>query len=325
MTIRLLPIERVRDLSQTQFEGLLLYDRPVIIEGGIEDWHACERWRPEYFAEKVGDLRIRLKVSSTHIHPDFEQMRMRLDFPLLFRMLAETAGRILGRDRSRAVEMTLREFLVLLGTPSLGCHYMAGAEELSLLYGGKWNEALAALRADFQVPRYIPQTRLDSAALWVSGKGVRSHLHYDGHCLHNLNAQITGSKHVQLYSPAQMDKMYPYLYTRGQPYTFSRVNVEDVDESKFPLFRELEGFEATLQPGDLLLIPAYWYHTFKHLGDFNTNVNFWWRAEFVRLTPASAREYLGTTALAVLAQAKIPPIWLVGWLRKIERRMIGSR
>jgi len=159
----------------------------------------------------------------------------------------------------------------------------------------------------------------------VSGKGVRSHLHYDGNFLHNLNAQVTGSKHVQLYSPAQMSKIYPYLYTNQEPSVFSQVNVENVDERRFPRFAELEGYEAIVNAGDLLLIPAFWYHTFKHLGDFNTNVNFWWRAEFVRLTPVSAREYLGGLTLELVSRSRIPPLWLVGWFRKLERHLTESR
>jgi hypothetical protein len=261
-------IARVRDLSKQDFENTILCDRPVIVEGAVRSWPALERWTPEYLARKIGDVRIHVRRSTTHIHPDFESMRAELDRPL-YRRLLRHLGRRLGRQRhSNDERVAFTEFLELLATPH-GFRYMAGAEELGLLRAGKWNESLAPLREDFELPSYVPQARLDSAAMWVSAKGVRSHLHYDGNSLHNVNAQITGSKHVQLYSPAQMRRMYPFLRTNGHPYTFSQVNV--------------------------------------------------------RLSPVSARDYLGTAGFDVLSKSKIPPVWLVGLLRRLEYRITQSR
>jgi hypothetical protein len=323
MAAKLVPIERVRSFSTQDFETAILCDRPVIIEDVVHEWDAFDRWTPQYLAQKIGEQRISVRTSSTHVHPDFDSMRAEWSRPLMWRMLRHLAGRIAGRRRRGGERMTFVDFIKLIASPE-GFRYLAGAEELGLLRDGKWSEALSALRPDYEVPGYVPSARLNSAALWVSGKGVRSHLHYDGNCVHNLNAQITGSKHVQLYSPAQMTRIYPFLHTNGHPYTFSQVNVEKVDQEQFPLFSELEGHEGTLTAGDLLFIPAYWYHTFKHLADFNANVNFWWRADFVRLTPVSARDYLGGMAFDLLSGSKIPPLWLAGWFRKMERRITQS-
>ncbi|MDO8043087.1 cupin-like domain-containing protein [Janthinobacterium sp. SUN211] len=326
MAVNFLPIERVRNFSKHDFETAILRDRPVIVEDAVQGWNACASWTPDYLTKKIGDLRIGVRTSSTHFHPDFERMRAEWNRPLLLRLLGHLGRRIIGRGRTDDGEqMAFGQLLKLLTTSPEAYRYLAGAEELGILREGVWNDAFAELRADYDVPAYVPQSRLDSAALWVSAKGVRSHLHYDGNCLHNLNAQVAGSKQVQLYSPELMGQVYPYLHSNGHPYTFSQVNVEDVDHHQFPRFSELEGYEGTLKAGDLLFIPAYWYHTFKHLGDFNVNVNFWWRADFVRLTPVSARDYFGGLAFDVLAESKIPPIWLTGWFRKMERRLTQVR
>lgn len=323
MTTTLRSIERLRSPSKQDFENAILLDRPVIIEDVVQRWHAFSRWTPSYLAQKLGDLRIRVRTSATHIHPDLESARAERRRPFIVRTVGRLRRRLAARGDDRA-QMRFDEFLAVLARPD-GFHYMAGSDELAILSNGTWNETLAAVRADYELPSYVPESRLDSAGLWVSGKGVRSHLHYDGNYLHNLSAQVTGSKHVQLYSPTQMSKMYPYLYTNRQPSNFSQVDVENVDERRFPRFAEVEGYEATLKAGDLLFIPAYWYHTFKHLGDFNTNVNYWWRAEFVRLTPVSAREYLGGLALELISRSRIPPLWLVNWFRKFERHLTQSR
>jgi FAD/FMN-containing dehydrogenase len=242
--------------------------------------------------------------------------------PWFLAMLKRWAGRIGRRTRRDGGTIPFRRYLELLATAE-GSRYMAGAEELRVFRENEWSPEFSTLRADYELPDYVPQSRLEASALWVSAKGVRSHLHYDGNLQHNLNAQVMGSKQVQLFSPDQMTNMYPYMYTSARPYTFSQVNVEDVDQREFPRFAQVEGFEGTLGTGELLFIPAYWYHTFKHLGDFNVNVNFWWRAEFVRLSPVSARDYLGGVALRVLSASRVPPVWLMGWFRKFEKQITG--
>jgi hypothetical protein len=322
MTVKLSPIERLSVISSGQFEQIVMRDRPVIFAGAAREWQATRRWTAPYLVEKIRGLHVRMRTSATHIHPDFARLRADWSRPGVLRLL-DHLGIRLGRQRAQDEQRSFSEFLELLSGPE-GFRYFAGAEELGLFRDGAWAPALAALREDFEIPPLVPEGKLHSAALWISARGTRSHLHYDGDRLHNLNAQITGSKHVQLYAPEHMRSLYPYLFTQGHPSTFSQVDVEAVDERRFPLFSQIEGFEGTLEAGDLLFIPAYWYHSFKHLGDLNVNVNFWWRAEFVRLSPVSARDYFGVVASETLATSRVPPVWLLGWLRKLERRIVES-
>lgn len=323
MATHLRPIERLRNPSKQQFETAVRLDQPVIIEDVVQGWRAFNHWTPQYLAQQLGGLSVRVRTSATHIHPDLESARLERNRPLVVRT-ARRVKKMLAAGGDERAQMRFDELLALLAKPD-GFHYMAGSDELTIRNSGRWNEALAAIRGDYELPSYLEESRYETAGLWVSGRGVRSHLHYDGNFMHNLNAQVTGSKHVQLYSPEQISKIYPYLYTSGQPHNFSQVDVDNIDERRFPLFAELEGYEATLAAGDLLFIPAYWYHTFKHLGDFNTNVNFWWRADFVRLTPVSARDYLGLQALELVSRSRIPPFWVFKWFGKFDRHLTQSR
>lgn len=322
MTGNLRPLERVRNISQQDFANVILSDRPIIIEDATRGWYACGGWTPDYLAQKLGQQRIRIRTSATHIHPDSFELPRR---PLWSRVLSRLGARAAGPDRIDDAWISVGDYLKLLATSAQAFRYMTGSQELSVFHDGRWNESFAALRPDYAVPAHVPQSRLHDCGLWISPKGCRSHLHYDGECVHNLNAQVMGSKHVQLYSPALTGKLYPYLYTTGHLANFSQVDVEDVDHRRFPLFSEVDGYEGTLEAGDLLLIPAFWYHTFKHIGDFNVNVNFWWRAEFVRLTPVSAREYYGSLVMKAGSGSRIRQWWLYRSLRKMERDIVQSR
>ena len=57
---------------------------------------------------------------------------------------------------------------------------------------------------------------------------------------------------------------YLYMYTVQLFDTVSvlvvrvQVNFDKPDREKFPLFRDLEGFECILEPGEVLYIPMYW-------------------------------------------------------------------
>jgi hypothetical protein len=55
---------------------------------------------------------------------------------------------------------------------------------------------------------------------------------------------------------------------------------------------DVEAYEAEVHQGDLLFIPAWWFHTFFHVGEFNTNVNFWYRPERPSHNAVAARQAL---------------------------------
>uniref|UniRef100_A0A3P9C9C6 tRNA-yW synthesizing protein 5 n=1 Tax=Maylandia zebra TaxID=106582 RepID=A0A3P9C9C6_9CICH len=72
----------------------------------------------------------------------------------------------------------------------------------------------------------------------------------------NLLAQVTGTKRVVLYSP--QDALH--LYLSG-------------DKSEFVRAKR---YECVLEPGDLLFIPALWFHNTLAL-QFGVGVNIFWR------------------------------------------------
>ena len=137
---------------------------------------------------------------------------------------------------------------------------------------------LAPLLADIEVPSAIPESRLHTVWAWFSGAGVRTWLHYDNNGCHNLNAQVTGRKRCTLYPPDELARLHPFLLGGNNP--AHNCSAIDVDEPRAELVASLAGarsWQAELSPGDLLFIPAWWWHTFSHLGVFNSNVNFWWK------------------------------------------------
>jgi ribosomal protein L16 Arg81 hydroxylase len=48
------------------------------------------------------------------------------------------------------------------------------------------------------------------------------------------------------------------------------------DLALFPRFDPESGVRIELQAGEVLYIPAYWWHQVQSLGEENVNLNFWW-------------------------------------------------
>lgn len=62
------------------------------------------------------------------------------------------------------------------------------------------------------------------------------------------------------------------------------------DAQRFPTFANVRAWRASLETGDLLFIPAWWPHAFFHRGEFNANVNFWWKPEAPRDNEVARRQ-----------------------------------
>jgi len=108
---------------------------------------------------------------------------------------------------------------------------------------------------------------------WLGPGGTVTPLHcdYDD----NLFAQIWGSKRIFLAPPHHDEFLYPREANAllfGSPF-----DPEAPDYERFPLAREAALIECVVQPGDMLYVPAGWYHQVRALS-FSLSANRWSRA-----------------------------------------------
>jgi hypothetical protein len=122
---------------------------------------------------------------------------------------------------------------------------------------------------------------------WLGPAGTVTPLHcdYDD----NIFAQIWGTKRIFLAPPHHHEFLYPKEANAilfGSPF-----DPEAPDFDKFPLARQAATIECIVNPGDMLYVPAGWYHQVRAL-TFSLSSNRWARAMPFALNgdPALRRE-----------------------------------
>lgn len=266
-------VERI-SADPAEFVAYERGDVPVVIRGALAAWPALARWSPDYLAERVGDVEIRFKLSASGTHPDLH---------------AATLAEMFATGSS-----SLRSFLTAIAGDASGRRLFTGDEKFVLRRRDgvtAIDPELAPVYADVALPAVIPPDRLYTVWPWLSGAGVRTWLHYDNNGCHNLNAQITGAKDCVLIAPDQVDRLA--LWPPGGPVpavNCSQIDIHAPDLARFPALADVTAVTAQLGPGDLLFIPAWWLHAFRHTGAFNSNINFWWKPDPPRDNAVSRRQ-----------------------------------
>jgi len=145
----------------------------------------------------------------------------------------------------------------------------------------KWKDCWIDIQPglDEFVPGGTKSDDIDIVGLWLSGSGISCQTHWDIIGDHNLLFQIKGKKRFLLWEPMDgQEHLYPV------PFRFwhtSRIpDPYNVDLQQFPLYRHAKTFATEMKEGDILYVPARWWHHVTHDGDFNMNIACWYASQY---------------------------------------------
>jgi hypothetical protein len=116
------------------------------------------------------------------------------------------------------------------------------------------------------------------ASIWMGNRTVAA-THYD--MSNNIACAMVGRRRFTLFPPDQVANLYPGpLEPTPGGQVVSMVDARAPDLDRFPRFAEaLDAAEvAELDPGDVLIYPALWWHQVEALDAFNVLINYWWNA-----------------------------------------------
>ena len=155
-------------------------------------------------------------------------------------------------------DMTMREYLDLSAASAGLPPYLGNLELRELNRLCHW-------------PAYFD--KMGPPRFWIGPAGTVTPLHcdYDD----NIFAQVWGTKRIFLAPPHHDVFLYPSEANAilfGSPF-----DPEAPDFDRFPLARQAALVECTVAPGEMLYVPAGWYHQVRAL-TFSLSSNRWARA-----------------------------------------------
>lgn len=232
-------VERRSSLSREEFlEEFYAKNRSVILTDALKNWKALRLWSPEYLKQNYGQALVEIQANRND-DPNYE----------------------INVEKHRKT-VRLRDYVdwVVRGGESNDYYMVANNGNLD-------REEMKGLLDDIEIfPEYLnPEETQRRIFFWFGPAGTITPLHHDP--VNLMLAQVLGRKRVKLIPPTQT----PFLY--NQVGVFSKVDPENPDYAKYPLFKNVQPIEFILQPGEVIFIPVGWWHHIKSL-DISISVSF---------------------------------------------------
>jgi hypothetical protein len=221
---------RPEEFSADSLKKMFLEDiRPIVIKGYAKQ-HACVRdWTPEYFKSKYGDFKVFYTSTDKLVNDDGKTLSAFIDG-------------VLAGDKSRAYIENLSDIFNTF--PEL--HDQIGLEKIKHYLG------------DFASYHRIAQ-------LFIGGPGTGAVYH----CANELNCflNVYGKKQWYFVHPKYAAAMYSTIFNKGFFVgSFVKHNApRSFAEAQFPLYNRIPKLRITLEPGDMLINPPWWWHAINNV------------------------------------------------------------
>ena len=137
-----------------------------------------------------------------------------------------------------------------------------------------------SLRDDLKPPSFIPfgasNPLYHSSVLRIASSNVQIWTHFDTY--NNVLCQTEGSKRIILLPPDDIK----YLYIKGDKSMVNNFDNWSESLKKYPLLQHANPHECILAPGDVLFIPAFWWHNIRTITHndqerYSIGFNLFWR------------------------------------------------
>lgn len=222
-------IERV-DAASLDYETFLRTyahaGRPVVITGVAADWPALGKWTPEHFRERFGSKPVAIGYDRSLPFDEF-----------IDQVLASTA--------ERPGPYMFRSFL---------------HEVLPELLPDVMPQNRFAFPRRYACPLMPEEWRRPDGYLKLLVGGVGSKfpvMHFDGDNAHAAITQIYGEKEFVVFSPEDTQYLYPKKFVPHHSMVDDPVMQ---DRERFPLLAQATLHRTVLGPGDMIFVPARWWH-----------------------------------------------------------------
>ncbi|XP_071481200.1 uncharacterized protein [Diadema antillarum] len=299
--------ERVSHLSKEDFFlRYLSQSRPVVIENGASQWPAFRKWSMESLKKWYGEEKVHIKLAPDGIFEGVEPAEVWEDHDK-FEIPAAIADKLPYPDlvvvRPATQNVKFADFIEIIQNSSQPLSQTQDPKQRkprvsAYLEYSSIRTYFPELEEDLEEPDFV-RNLLDRRHLniWLSDGDTLGKLHFDP--FDNLLCQLRGRKELILFEPHNNTRLYeahvPEALLGFDPVsrTFRRKKLMDstsmvmspVDVLKpnyqmFPAFADAQPLNCTINEGDILFMPAFWWHEVQsypnEIERRNLAVNFWY-------------------------------------------------
>ena len=256
----LIPILTGEECSVSNFRNCVQINHTPVVLRGVSLGTCVELWNsPEYILSKTENKEVKIHVSTDPKRMDFRTKN--------FKYCVCGLHDLIQRASKPLEEVNEGKFYIA----SNERYYLRATSEDAR---GKdqvlFHKDYPELSKDFNLPEFFEPENLFSSVLRVSSPGIRVWTHYD--VMDNLYAQIVGRKKAIMWAPSEALN----LYLDGDKSKVVDIDNHDVNSKEFPNFCKAKQWTCDLIPGDLLYIPAMWFHNMTAI-DFGVAINVFWK------------------------------------------------
>lgn len=227
-----------------------LHKKPVLVKGYFKKSNAVKVWNEEYFLSIAGDTKVEVRVNTLGASTAFMKLKKYIKSLIQDQNIEKKENNPLEEELLYLMNFHIEKFKVTV--------VKALSRDLNFVlktFVGKW---------------YIKNWK-KYLLIFYGNKNSITPLHYDILGTHNTFFQVKGHKKFIIIPSDQIE--YCYITTKNSAY--SKVNLENPDYKKHPLFKKTTPFQAILEEGDILYMPPYTLHYVKGL-DLNISMNIDW-------------------------------------------------
>lgn len=290
------------------FADYLQISKPVIITGATDGWKAHTKWTKEFLRHKYGNRTVHIKMSPTKDYEGIEsadlwdnydqfaipeQVKEKLKFPDLV------------VPRPAPVNMNFTDFLDLIENIANGTVKNASAY---LEYSSIKSYFPEMLEDVNEMPFVKGKLKLLHSNLWLSDGDTVGKLHFDP--FDNFLCMIDGKKELIIFEPHHSEQLYEahipeaefsvdmatlkfsrHQLTESTSMVMSPIDLDYPNVERFPLFEKAKPLNCTINEGEVLFMPAFWWHEVRSspnkLRHRNLAVNYWYEPFLTKEFPCT--------------------------------------
>lgn len=285
--------------SPLEFMRFVACNTPFVVRGGASSWKACQEWNSAYLLSTLKEQSVNVAVTpygnadAPTVHPGHDS--------LVF-------------AKPHYEDQPFDQFLEYVVRHETDPDFPPDAE---VRYAQTQNDNLrdeyitlfSDVHKDISFARIALDKTPDAVNLWIGNSKSVTALHKDNY--ENIYVQVLGRKHFVLFPSlchpfVNEQPLRPATYSRTEhgltlemdaneePVPFATWDPNSPDENATSFSHLAQPLRVTLNPGDMLYLPAMWYHKVSQScaeedEGFVLAVNYWYDMEFSSpLFPLSA-------------------------------------